>query len=284
MPRFQSKNIALNSDIFLSIRTPSERLAQRIFAELNEIIKTFEQNFSRFLPESQLTKLNLNAGKKFRASSELIELTRKAKQMAGESNGLYNPLTLPALQRAGYVGSWPKPDKFTKELNYSDRKITSIDKLEIGGNLQCTPRRCTSGWIKIPANSALDFGGIGKGYLLDQLAEYVEKNNVDDFWFSLGGDIILSGNDEDRVGWEVEIADLNSDKPFTEKIVTTGEKIAIATSGIIKRKGIKNNQPWHHLIDPKTSQPAKTDILTATVVADTATEADIWAKSVVILG
>lgn len=284
MPQFEQKFQSLNSEVFLCLRTPSEVIAKRFFADLNSLIRQFEQDFSRFLPDSQLSILNKNAGKKVQASPELINIIKKAKEMAVNSDGLYNPFVLPALQKAGYVGSWPKPEQNISDLNFSARSIVSANKIDIGDNPHRHLVGGGEGWIKIPANSALDFGGIGKGYLLDQLADFADKNGIDDFWFSLGGDIIVNGNDDRRVGWGVAIANLDSDEPLSEKIITTGEKTAIATSGIIKRKGIKDNKPWHHIIDPRTGKPAKTDILTATVVADTATEADIWAKSIVILG
>ena len=58
----------------------------------------------------------------------------------------------------------------------------------------------------------------------------------------------------------------------------------MATSGTTKRQGTNENGTWHHIIDPRTGQPANTDILTATVGSSTATEADIYAKCVVIRG
>lgn len=273
MPRFQRKIAAFRSEVYLSLRFESEIMAKRLLNEMAAQVQRFEKDFSRFLPTSQLSKLNLNAGTKVKSAPELINLTRATKSMVEKSRGLYNPLLLPALQSVGYVGSWPRPENFKQNLNFSNRETANPDDIEIN-----------DGWIKIPKNSALDFGGIGKGYLLDQLANFIEKNEVKDYWFSLGGDIILSGNDERQKGWEVSIANVRSGNELKQKIKTDGKRTAIATSGIMKRCGEKNDQNWHHIIDPRTNLPAKTDILSATIMTDSATEADIWAKCLVILG
>jgi thiamine biosynthesis lipoprotein ApbE len=60
--------------------------------------------------------------------------------------------------------------------------------------------------------------------------------------------------------------------------------MAVATSGVTKRKGIKDSKTWHHIIDPASQDSSKTDILTATVVSKSATQADIAAKVMVIEG
>lgn len=269
MATYQEKTRALNSEIVLTLRSGDEQTATRVFHNLLEIIEEFEQRFSRFLPESELSQLNRSAGTKFTASAELIKILQAAKEMSRVSDGLYNPFVLPSLQKAGYKGSWPKPDNFDSNLDFSTRSLGLITNLEIGQN-----------WVKIPQNSAIDLGGIGKGYLLDKLADQAKEDGIADFWFSLGGDIIFNGNDDGRIGWEIGIVDAKNEERDISSFETAGREVTIATSGTVKRSG-KN---WHHLIDPRTGKPAITDILAATVIAGNATVADIWAKSLVILG
>jgi thiamine biosynthesis lipoprotein len=60
--------------------------------------------------------------------------------------------------------------------------------------------------------------------------------------------------------------------------------MAVATSGITKRMGKTENGSWHHIIDPRNGKPAKTDILTISLIADNAVKADVYAKCLVILG
>jgi thiamine biosynthesis lipoprotein len=102
---------------------------------------------------------------------------------------------------------------------------------------------------------------------------------------SLGGDIICFGYDHHETDWQILVQDANSpDKTVGKFSNNDGHFLAIATSGVTKRKGVHQGKAWHHIIDPRTGQPAKTDILTATITADSAKVADVYCKCIVIEG
>lgn len=269
----QQKNYMLGTDIFLTLCVDNDKYGNEIFDQLWSQISTFDQKFSRFIPGSELSLLNKNAGQKMQVSPEFMIFFNASLKMSSESDGLFNPLVLPSLQKAGYLGSWPKVEENIPGLNFSDRLNTDMDDIEFGKD-----------WIKLPPKSALDSGGLGKGYLLDQLSNFLIKKNVNNYWLSLGGDIIATGNNIGKTGWEIGVELVNNENKNEEIIFTNGNTMAIATSGILKRSGVKYDVPWHHIIDPRTSLPAKTDILVATVTADSAALADIYAKSIIILG
>lgn len=271
MQRLQQTRHVLGSTGYITLVTSDDIRLDALFAKLWHTVAAFEQRFSRFLSESELTSFNHAAGEWVIVSKAFHDLLVTAHSMAVRTDGLYNPFVLPALQRAGYEGSWPSPEVVDSQTTYKDRVVASIDKLEVRDNE-----------AHIPAQSALDFGGIGKGYLLDQLAEELDSEPLVGYWISLGGDIICSGMDTNHVPWRIGVR--HADK-VVATIENTGKKLAIATSGITKRNGRnKNGELWHHLIDPRTGRSATTNILTATVTAAHATEADIAAKCFVILG
>lgn len=271
MKRLQSTGKALGSEIFFTIVVDENQEADQIFKILWARTTAFEDRFSRFKTESETTKVNMAAGSKVKVSEEFIALTESAIHYSKITAGLYNPLLLPALQTAGYKGSWPEPDIVNKNLDYSLRKSNNT-KILIDKATQ---------EVQIPKDTAIDFGGIGKGYLLDELAHLLDTKHVKDYWLSLGGDIICSGYDLDNTNWRISISSANNPGE-SYKIIENkkAKKLAIATSGITKRKG----QNWHHIIDPRTGLPAKTDILTATVSSENSVDADVFAKCIVILG
>lgn len=274
MQRFQQQRHALGSDAVLTVLVEDDVAAATIFNALWEMIATFEQRFSRFLPDSELSIFNANAGTTQKVSEPFRALLITAKEMAEKTNGLYNPFILPALQRAGYKGSWPTPDKFDKRMDYETRGVATWHDIIIGGET-----------AQIPKNTALDFGGIGKGYLLDELAHWLRHEGVTYFWLSLGGDIICSGFDFGKLPWRVGVQKALEPNEIAASITNeTGALMAIATSGVTKRKGQTSNGAWHHIIDPRTGEPAKTNVLTATVCAYNATMADVVAKCLVIAG
>ena len=274
MKRLQQTRHVLGSDGIITLVLADGAAADELFAALWARIAAFEQRFSRFLSYSELTQFNHAGGKRLKVSPELHELLLAAKTMSEQTGGLYSPFILPALQRAGYQGSWPNITAPRAGTSYDERRIHDVSALEIGDD-----------WARMPADAALDFGGIGKGYLLDELAARLAPKNLPGFWLSLGGDIVCAGVDADGGPWRIGIQHAQQPETAVQTIANEhGERLAIATSGITKRKGVTDGRAWHHLIDPRSGQPAETDILTATVCGASATEADVFAKCLVLLG
>jgi FAD:protein FMN transferase len=263
---FQENKYLLGSDCLITLSCDTKEKANNLFGLLWDLVVDFENKFSRFKLDSELSLLNINAGKDFNASREMIEILKEAIYWAMKTKGLYNPFILPELQRAGYLGSWPKPTNFNPDLDFSSRKLHKIDALKISENT-----------VNIPKDSALDLGGIGKGYLLKILSENIPEG-LKGYWISLGGDIIADGFGEDDKPWEIAIEDAINGGELT-KVSNNGRKLAVATSGTNRR----STKKWNHLIDPRTGLSTKSDILTATVVSNNPIEADILASCLVLL-
>lgn len=274
MKRLQQTRYVLGSAGLVTLVVADDFGADDLFAEMWRRIAEFEQRFSRFLPDSELTEFNHAAGEITKISQAFRDLLTAAKTMSERTDGLYNPFVLPALQRAGYEGSWPQPERSDARTSYKNREVVDAASLTI-----------TDDAAGIPAATAIDFGGIGKGYLLDELSEFLDTQQLAGYWLSLGGDILCRGNDIDGEPWQIGVQHaLVADKIVTHVRNDDGRKLAVATSAITKRKGLNNGKPWHHLIDPRTGESAETDILSATVCANSATDADVYAKCLVLLG
>lgn len=264
---FQSARRALGSDVVLTFDSAD---TETIANDLWDQIERFEQRFSRFLPDSELSNINKSAGKDKTISRAFYDLLHCAIEQWQKTEGLYNPLLLPQLQQAGYLGSWPNVQKANASMDYRGRSQTDPSAIQLSRDT-----------IRLPADSALDFGGIGKGYLLDQLGGYLEEHDVRNYWLSLGGDILCRGANEAGERWEIGIQSaVEPDKIIGTITAPDHGRWSIATSGTTKRSG----KDWHHIIDPRTHTSAKTDLLTATVLAKTGVAADIAAKCLVILG
>ncbi|MEO8105574.1 MAG: FAD:protein FMN transferase [Candidatus Saccharibacteria bacterium] len=271
--RLQQTQTALGSVAVLTVVAATSHAADAMLGELWREISAFEARFSRFQPDSELTKLNQAAGHKVALSAEFMELLAAARRASDATEGLFNPFILPALQRAGYRGSWPNPSVVDAQLDYSDRAVRGMESLETG-----------AGWARIPIDSALDFGGIGKGYLLDLLANLAEKRTTG-YWFSLGGDIISGGFDDGHQPWRLGIQSAHENGEIIAQVENrSGHRLAVATSGVTKRRGPRHGGAWHHLVDPRSGQPSVSDVLTASVVSDRACQADVLASCLVVLG
>ncbi|MCA9366189.1 FAD:protein FMN transferase, partial [Candidatus Kaiserbacteria bacterium] len=172
----------------------------------------------------------------------------------------FDPLVLPELQRSGYLESLVNTEKAAPD--YRDRKAAAFSAVE-----------CGHGSVTLPPHSALDLGGIGKGYAADALGQLLS-----DSWLhlclSLGGDIYVSGS-EDEEPWILDVESLNGE---TITYQGTDAPYGIATSGLIRR----GSTP--HLIDPRTRELAYAEYKLATVVAPTTTAADVLASCILIAG
>lgn len=272
---YHQTKIALGSDVTLLIVADQsqELIIDRLFSQLWIRIFKFEKQFSRFLPNSELTQFNLNAGLKQGISQEFREILVCSKDLSLRTQGRFNPFILPALQRAGYVRSFVPGYENEPQIDFSDRRVAEIGELQIGEN-----------WAQIPYGTALDFGGIGKGFLADKLAELMRDQSIEGYWFSLGGDVVGAGYDEAGQPWQVEIDAGNANNSSDISIVTSGEVFAIATSGTQLRKGMFRGKAWHHILDPTTLLPAKTDLYLATIYGNSAVEADVFASTAILLG
>ncbi len=269
---FTQAKLALGSDVLLTLVT------DRPVGDVNQLFDTlwikifqFEQQFSRFLPSSELSAFNRAAGLKAAVSDDFRTVLSVAKSLAEQTNGLYNPFILPALQRSGYHQSQVKKYQNDKVDNYSDKNVVTHDRLVIGDE-----------WAQIPYGTAIDLGGMGKGYLADKLAEII-PDWVSGYWLSIGGDVVGNGSDEHSKPWLVEI-DSGYDEVTDWVYQNNSSKFSIATSGTTVHKWTKDGENRHHIIDPRTLKPASSDVWLSTVVAHDTVTADVLASCAVILG
>jgi thiamine biosynthesis lipoprotein len=233
----------------------------------------FEQQFSRFLSDSELSRFNRGAGLRQVISPEFREHLLASQRMSKLTDGLYNPFVLPALQRAGYLHSMVARYRDDPVDNYEHRQLTTHHKLLVGDD-----------WAQIPPNTALDLGGSGKGYLGDKLANLARGwRDVSGFWFSLGGDIVAGGFNQVGRPWVVGVEAI--DGGLAGQVSAAGsEPFAVATSSTAYRAGRKQGKRWHHIIDPRTQQPAVSDLVSASVTAPSALLSDVLASCLIILG
>lgn len=273
MPQYYQKQIALGSEIEISLVLDNPKKVRAIYTTLWKKIFQFEARFSRFLPQSELTIFNKNAGTKQYISKEFKQILIQAKKLSSRTDQIYNPFILPALQRIGYKNSLVKGHFDDYVEDFSNKAVVNINDLKIAED-----------WAMIPFGSALDLGGCGKGYIADLLANYLNKR-VTNYWMSFGGDLVFRGKDSLNKNWSVNIASEKNDSKYIGTLKSSiNKKEGVASSGINFRKGINNNQKWHHLIDPRTLLPAKTNILMSTVLDSSCLRADVFASCLVILG
>jgi thiamine biosynthesis lipoprotein len=127
---------------------------------------------------------------------------------------------------------------------------------------------------------ALDLGGIGKGYALDQLVFILERQNIHNALLDFGQSSIWAlGAPPDAVGWRLVVQQPNGD---FAGIVTLRDQ-ALSISGSMGQVFVVGGQRYGHIIDPRTGEPLQRDLL-ACVIAPAAAQAEALSKALLILG
>ncbi|MBL8145965.1 MAG: FAD:protein FMN transferase [Anaerolineae bacterium] len=229
-------------------------------------IAELEAALSRFRPESELSRLNAQVGSWFAASRDLLANVQAAKQGARLTNGLYNPLVMDALERAGYDRSYELLDENTP----SRAPIPASNWPDIEIDL---PNQR----LRLPAR--IDLGGVAKGWTAEVIADELAAHGP--CLVDMGGDLVARGAPQGRDGWPVAVADpaANGDPLLTLSVTDC----AVVTSGTDYRRW-GPGRTAHHLIDPRTGQPAHTDVATVTIIHPQAATAEVYAKAVILEG
>ncbi len=263
---------AMNSDILLAAEGAPGAIA-RGFEQAAALFAALEARLTRFSDTSELAQLNRSEGKWFQASAELFDVVQQAYDFVSETDGLFDPSILDALENAGYDKSMDE----IRTLGVTRLPAPRPTTFDFGA-VQLDHATHT---IRLPRGMRLDLGGIAKGWIVERaalaLAACVEACAV-----SAGGDMCLAGLPAGEAAWRVALEDpRDPDQTLAALRVGSG---AVATSSVTKRRWQQGERLRHHLIDPRTGEPAETGWLSVTVIAAHTTEAEVYAKALLIAG
>jgi thiamine biosynthesis lipoprotein len=236
--------------------------------ELAEELDRLEHLWSRFLPDSELSRLNAADGAPVRVRQVTLELIEGMRAGYRETAGAYNPTMLPALVASGYSGSVDDPSRRTV-LPLAATDGGDLDAIEIRGRE-----------VRLPRGMTLDSGGIGKGLAADLLCARARERGATGVMVELGGDLVVSGESPVAGGWSIGVEHPDDRSQHLE--VVHLDSGAVATSGTRQRRWSVDGEERHHLLDPRTLLPARTGLHSATVIAGTGVRAEVLTKAAFI--
>jgi thiamine biosynthesis lipoprotein len=234
--------------------------------------ESWEQSLSRFRADSELSQLNRTFDQPVPVSTTLWQVFELALLAERFSGGLLTPTVLDALIEAGY-------DRDINELRAGNDERTPAQPSRVDP-LSIVLFDVQARTICLPRGLHLDFGGVAKGWAAEQAMHRLSGDGA--ALIDAAGDIALSGPRLDGSPWIIGVADpLQRGGDLVELRLPGG---GVATSGKDRRRWQRGGRWQHHLIDPVTSLPSQTDLLTATVIARSVTEAEMAAKTAFLLG
>ena len=259
---------AMNTDVTVLAPAVSIEDERRLARQVAEIFEASEQRFSRFRPESELCRLN-RLGRLSPASTPFLAVLARAERFVRLSGGRFNPTVGGSLIAAGYDRSFEPGCDQRQPAREAPGPATPFEAIAVDHRLRS---------VTLPPGVTLDFGGFIKGWTVDQAARLLPPNAVID----AGGDAILRGAGPDGRGWIIDVEDPTD--PVREVLTLRLRDRAVATSAPNRRRWRTAAGTMHHLIDPYTGRPSRSDLAQVTVLGDTVEEADVLAKTALLLG
>jgi thiamine biosynthesis lipoprotein len=256
----------MGTDAHVVLTSAAEALLHTTRARLGAL----EARWSRFLPDSELSRLNQSPGELVLLSDvtyDLIELAVAAWRLTA---GRFDPTVLDALCDLGYDRSFDDLATVVADPGTTSRPAAGCAAIELYPELRA---------VVLPPGVRLDLGGIGKGHAADLVCGELRERGAAGACVSLGGDVRVSGRPPaGDDAWTVDVEHPFTNEPIARVRLDDG---AVATSSAVRRRWRRGNTTVHHLIDPATGAPAPR-YAAVTVVAGSATLAEILTKGVFV--
>jgi thiamine biosynthesis lipoprotein len=129
----------------------------------------------------------------------------------------------------------------------------------------------------------VDLSTMGEGFATDHLARLMEEEGITDYLVSVGGAVLTRGKNAQGQPWKVAIQK-PTDKENAVQAVVDLQGHGISTSGSYRNYYELDGKRLSHVIDPATGRPIQHKLVSATVIATTALEADGWDTGLMVLG
>lgn len=243
-------------------------------AAFNAVFEEFDRVndlMSAHRDDSELARINKSSGvKPLRVQSDLVDILDISLDYARKTGGEFDVTIGPVLRLWGFYrnkGHLPSEKELREAVSLVGWTDLSVDKKN-------------STVFLSRKGMALDLGAIAKGYAVERAEKRLRQMGIKNAMINAGGNLYAIG-DKDGSGWNIGIR-----SPEKEDIYATlhVKDIAVATSGCYERFFDLGGKRFCHIIDAHTGMPIDNGILSVTIVAPSATDADAMSTSVMLLG
>lgn len=201
-------------------------------------------------------------------SPDTAALLRLALALCQRTEGALDLSTYPVLRAWGFTtGEYAVPDGET-----IDRLLPLVDyrRVELDGNAAA-----------LPGGMEIDLGSVAKGYAGEALAALLREGGVTSALLDLGGNIQAVGAKPDGSPWRVGVRNPAGEGNLG---VVEVENQAVITSGGYERYFEEDGVRYWHILDPETGAPARSGLLSVTVVGDSGVVCDALSTALFVMG
>ena len=265
--RVDSTSVAMGAVITQTLYSADESLARKTASEASAAVSALEQAISWRIESSEIARMN--AGETVALSQPVQELLEQCSRVSETSGGAFD-CTILSVSRL-----W----EFEAEEFLPPTAETVAEALR-----WCGDRAQNQNTVPDPSIGAgIDLGAVGKGTGCDVAVDVYREAGISAGIVSVGGSIGVFGEKPDGSAWTIGIRDPNGDSTETLGTISVTEGF-VSTSGTYEKQREFDGVQYHHLLDPKTGFPAKTDLVSATVFCSSGALSDALATAAVVLG
>lgn len=290
------------------------RLAAALVAARDRCL-FFERAFSRTRDDSDIARAHAASPNAVPVSPQTARLVRQALGYCERSRGKFD-ITMGTVTSLWnfHTGEVPSRLALARALPHVDYRHIVLDEEPLGkdspvqGSLD--DDALNAGTSRAPSSNTpsskssqptlaitdpqtiLDLGGVAKGYIADDLADLFIAHGVGRFVINLGGNVVVRGGRPADASarppvaagspWRIGI--INPLDPAHNRAIVDMADGSVVTSGIHERRFTKGGVTYHHILDPATGMPAKTDLTSATIIAPRSMDCDGYSTTALMLG
>ena len=243
--------------------------SQAVLDEAAGLITSLEQELSTTDPGSEIYALNHSGSAQLSENSAY--LMRRALELCKETHGALDISIYPVVRTWGFTtGDYRIP---TQEER--DALLAHVDHTQV--------QLSDDDVVTIPEGMELDLGSIAKGYTGDVVTDYFRTQGITSALLNLGGNVQTVGTKPDGSLWRIGVQDPQN--PGVYLGIVAIEDQAVITSGGYERYFVgEDGQTYWHIIDPATGAPARSGVISATIVGKEGARCDALSTSLFIMG
>ena len=256
------------------------KITDDVLRELNDL----EQNeLSWRLESAEVARINAAAGEgQIQVSPAMAGWLERCLQISEQTGGAFD-VSIGRLSRLWDIDTWATAD--------------DPQDYELPGQEEIAQALTTAGWqkigleqqadgalVSIPAEMQLDLGAVGKGVALDEIRGTLEaRPEVCGAVISVGGSILTYGSKPEGGAWQIAVTD-PLDPSQSVGILTLEGGYCVSTSGDYERYVRVDGVRYHHILDPRTGSPARSDVAGVTIVTKDGFLSDALSTACFVLG
>ena len=269
---FKKKENLLGSPFEITVVAKDSLQGNEFTSLAIQEVKRIENLISDWIPTSQISKVNQNAGiSPIKVNQEVFDLVDRATKISKLTSGAFD------ISYASMDKIW-KFDGSMKEMPSAEAIKKSVEK--VGYQNIILNSKDSTIFLK-NKGMKLGLGGIGQGYIADKIKILLQEKGCKSGLVNVSGDINTWGKQPNGAPWTVGIVNpMNKNKVFATFPL---DDSAVETSGSYEKYVTFNGKRYSHIIDPRTGYPA-TGIVSVSVFAKQTEIADALATGIFVLG